>query len=546
MLYGFIDSGSKKGKGMDIFSKEKNIISDVLNRILNCREIKELYVFGKCGEELAYLYPAVQVVKANALEEMTGDVIYMHITDKDELEQIISWVAEEKSAKDFVIYVSADIGISDEEKRVFGQPNYLEQYSGLSGVLFLSGISFQKPQGILTPEDFKVLAIIHFYNEADILGQTIQYLLAQEIDLYLLDNWSDDGSFEIARKYQETFPERIYLERFPPSGGSGNYEWYNQLEKTEIISKALDYAWFIHYDVDEMRVSPWEDTTLREAIYWIDRQGYNCIENTVVDFRVTAWDMDNIFMQDTFFDFRHLKIMFDQLKTWKKSQQVNLKSSAGHFVHIANPKIFPLKFLNRHYPLRSIEQAEKKVFQDRLPRFRKEHGERGWHGHYDEFKKAEDFIFDRSKLLSWQADTFHEIYIPLFLECGLRWDINKGLTQIELQDVENRKVVLYGAGNIGRRVYLKLVRRNQIVAWVDKQYEQLPAMFCEKVTSPQEILKVDYDYIVLAVKKAELVQEIKKNLVDTYGVSEEKILQIKTGETFGNDIAEENVQQMED
>lgn len=523
----FTDSDSGKGKKMDIFSKDKTIISDVINRLLNCRELKELYVFGECGDELAYLYPAIHVIRENVREDITGDVVYTHITSGDELEQIIPRVTEGKAAKDFIIYVSADIEISDEEKKVLGEPNELKRYSGLSGTLFLSGISFQRPQKLTVPDDFKVLAVIHFYNEVDILGQTIQYLLAQEIDLYLLDNWSDDGSYEIAKEYQEANPGRIYLEQFPLSGGSGNYEWYNQLEKTEMISKTLDYDWFIHYDMDEMRVSPWKNTTLREAIYRIDRQGYNCIENTVIDFRVTAQDMDNIFMQDTFFDFRHEKIMFDQLKTWKRSQQIDLKSSAGHFAHVADPKIYPLKFLNRHYPLRSQEQAEKKVFQDRLPRFRKERGERGWHGHYDGFRKAEDFIFDRSELLSWQANTFRELYIPFFLECGLRWDVNGKPAPIELPDIENRKVILYGAGDIGKRIYFKLIERNQIVAWVDKQYGQMPAMFCEKVVSPREILNTVYDYIVVAVKKAELVQEIKAELIGTYGVSEEKILCMK-------------------
>lgn len=512
---------------MNIFSKETTIISDAINRLLNCRGFKELHAFGECGDELAYLYPAIHVIRGNVREDMTGDVVYIHITNREELEQIIPWVTEEKAAKDFIIYVSADIEISDEEKKVLGEPNELKQYSGLPGALFLSGISFQRPQELLVPENFKVLTVIHFFNEADILAQTIQYLLAQEVDLYLLDNWSDDGSYEIAQKYQESNPGRIYLERFPASGRSGNYEWYNQLEKTEMISKDLDYDWYIHHDTDEMRMSPWEGVTLREAVYWVDRQGYNCIEHTMTDFRFTTQDSGNIFMEDTFFDFRHEKKMFDRVNTWKKSEYVDLKSSGGHFVHVTNPKIYPLEFLIRHYPLRSMEQAEKKVFQDRLPRFKKERGERGWHGHYDRFKKAEDFVFDSSQLLCWQPDTFRKLYIPLFLECGLRWDINGKPVKIKLPDIENRKVILYGAGNIGKGFYLELMKKNQVVVWVDKQYEQLPAMFCEKVASPQEILRADYDYIVLAVKKAALVQEIKEELTGIYAVPEEKILYMK-------------------
>lgn len=518
---------------MDILSKEKTVISDIINRVLSCREIKSLYVFGEPEGELEWLYPGIQVFRGRSQKDATGDVVYIHIANRDEFDWMIPWVVEEKEIKDFILYVSPDADISAEEMKILGSPHYLDRYSGLKGILFLVGISFQKPRELIVPDSFKVLAVIHFYNEADILGQTIQYLLSQEVDIYLLDNWSDDGSYEIAQKYQEADPGRIHLERFP-AGKSDNFELYDQLEKTEMISKELDYNWYVHYDSDEIRMSPWEGVTLREAIYCVDRQGYNCIENTVIDFRFTEQDSDNIFMKDGFFDFRHQKKLFNHLKTWKKSQQIDLKSSGGHFAHIADPRIYPLKFLNRHFPLRSMKQAEKKVFQDRLPRFAKERGERGWHAHYDRFKKAEDFIFDSSKLLCWQPDTFHELYIPLFLECGLRWDINDKPVNIELQDIENRKVILYGAGNMGKSLYLELMKKNRVVAWVDKQYGQLPAMFCEKVVSPQEMLKTDYDYVVLAVKKTELVQEIKKELTGIYAVPEEKILCMK--DVGGNQV----------
>lgn len=517
---------------MNIFSKDRTIISDIINRILNCREIKELYVFGKTGEELAYLYPAIHLIKEDEAKEMCGDVVYIHVTDRNQLVRMLPWIMKEKKTKDFIIYISHQSEISDEDMKLLGVPYYLDKYFGMTGVLFLVGISFQKNQKLMVPENFKVLAIIHFYNEADILEQTILYLLSQEVNIYLLDNWSDDGGYEIARKYQKDYSERIFLERFPDTGKCDNYEWYNQLEKTELLSKNLDYDWFIHYDADEIRMTPWEGISLREAIYWIDRQGYNCIENTVIDFRFTAQNSENIFMKDTFFDFRHQKTMFNQLKTWKKSQKIELKSSGGHFAHIENPKIYPLKFLNRHYPLRNIEQAGKKVFEDRVPRFKKEQGERGWHTQYEKFKNTEDFIFDKSNLLVWHNSTFHELYIPLFLECGLRWNTNNDFVEMSLPDVENKRLILYGAGNIGKGIYLKLVKKNQMVAWVDKQYEQLPAMYCERVVSPQEILKIDYDYIVLAVKKSDLAQDIKKELIEKYNVSEEKILYIKFVETF--------------
>ena len=47
------------------------------------------------------------------------------------------------------------------------------------------------------PDEFKVLAIIHCFNEVDIIAQTLEYLFSQQIDVYVMDNWSDDGTYEL-------------------------------------------------------------------------------------------------------------------------------------------------------------------------------------------------------------------------------------------------------------------------------------------------------------------------------------------------------------
>ncbi len=522
---------------MDVLSKSDTLISDVLNRILRCRKVNNLYIYGAIGRELDYLFPVINVIPFREWKGMTGEVIYVHVAYEDDLNEIMQWIKNGKEEKDFIIYVLPTVNISDKNIEVLGVAHNLSMYSSFKGFLFLVGKSFDPPK-LQVPDEFQVLAIIHFYNEVDIIEMTIQYLLGQEVDIYLLDNWSDDGSYEIAQKYQKLYPGRIFLERFPLSGKSENYEWYNQLERTEEISRELKYSWFIHYDTDEIRVSPWEGVTLREAIYWIDRQGYNGIENTVIDFRITNNEMNNIFMSDTYFDFRHEKIRFDQFKTWKKTEQIELKSTAGHCADIANPQIYPLKFLNRHYPMRDIRQAEKKIFTDRKPRFMKERAERGWHGHYEKFKKAGDVLFNAEKLLLWESDTFQKLYIPLFMECGLRWDKKEesSLAGIRLPDITKKNIVVYGAGNVGKQVIFELEKRNEIVAWVDKRYENLKAPRCKRIISPEEITKLSYDYIIIAAIKKELVPEIVWELESEYRVDRDKILFIVKDEVKSNSL----------
>jgi len=132
----------------------------------------------------------------------------------------------------------------------------------------------------------KILAIMHVYNEIDFIQESIEHLLNQNIDIIVLDNWSNDGTYEKILELKKKYSQALYIERFP-NESTFYYEWENQLKKTEEISRTYDYDWFIHYDSDEIRLSPWQDITLRQAISFIDYLGYNTIDFTVLDFRPT-------------------------------------------------------------------------------------------------------------------------------------------------------------------------------------------------------------------------------------------------------------------
>src|SRR5450432_750203 len=130
------------------------------------------------------------------------------------------------------------------------------------------------------PVPKRIVALVHVYNEADILGETIRHLLGQGLHVHIIDNWSTDGSWEIAGAFPET---QVKRERFPQTGPSEHYEWFRQLEHTEQLANRLPYDWFLHYDADELRYSPWPGISLQDAIGFVDRLGYNAIDFTVLD-----------------------------------------------------------------------------------------------------------------------------------------------------------------------------------------------------------------------------------------------------------------------
>lgn len=496
-----------------IFEKKKSIISDIINRFIDCMQIEQVWVYGDIKDELSDVYTATSLKVIDSLFLPSDSKLsYIRIDQISQFEAVRVWIREKREKQDFIIYSSSEeiLKLIANEYEV----NYysLKDISSLQGGVFILGKTFDIPHKQEVPKDFKVLAIIHFYNEEDILEKTIKYLISQNIDIYLVDNWSSDRSYEIAVEAKKRYPKRICLERFPSSGKTDYYEWYNQLERTEEIQSELNYDWYIHYDADEMRVSPWEGCTLLEFLYRVDQLGYNLVDNTVLDHKITNKE-DDIFMEDTFFDFGHKMTHFQQRKTWKRATNIDLKSSGGHIAQVEKPRIFPLKVLNRHYPLRSIEQAKRKVFIDRKLRFEKEKKERGWHGHYDKLLDVADLLCKEDGLLKWEKDTKKKLYIPLFTGCGIWKESKQPSFSIDVDMYKNKRVVIYGAGNWGKRLYIELCEKTNIVAWVDSKYKQYSMIMGNRIKAPDEINDKETDYIIIAVRNETSKKQIRELLI---------------------------------
>lgn len=83
------------------------------------------------------------------------------------------------------------------------------------------------------------------------------------------------------------------------------------------------------------------------------------------------------------------------------------------------------------------------------------------------------------------------------------------------------RIIVYGAGIIGERVYWDAKKNGiKVVLWVDKNYMHIKK---HKVEDPQKIIQCDYDFIVVAIKSAMAIKEVKSRLKQM-GVSEEKIV----------------------
>lgn len=266
----------------------------------------------------------------------------------------------------------------------------------------------------------KTLAIVSCFNDEDIIRDSIEHLIKEDVDVYVVDNWSSDETWSLLKKLQEDFPARVIgIERFPSQAPDSQYNWHGILNRKEVISKenAARYKWFIHYDSDEQRTSPWPNVSLGRAISFIDSLGYNAIDHTLIDFRPTRDGFDSDRKATDFFshfEFNGLPSGFSQIKGWRGDTNiVDLKSSGGHSVEFEGRRTFPLKFLLSHYPLRSTSQAQKKIFRDRLKRYASEERTRGWHVHYKQYENREDasFVWNEDGLTKFDPQTFFSEFL---------------------------------------------------------------------------------------------------------------------------------------
>ena len=89
----------------------------------------------------------------------------------------------------------------------------------------------------------------------------------------------------------------------------------------------------------------------------------------------------------------------------------------------------------------------------------------------------------------------------------------------------DKKIVIFGAGEVGRDYYSQICRypKCNIVAWVDCNYQNI-YYDCTEIRGTDCLNKYEYDYILIAVKKAKRADEIKEILIDKENISLSKII----------------------
>lgn len=306
-----------------------------------------------------------------------------------------------------------------------GRPTFTGLTRGLQSRLkdtFLTIFDRCAMNSTTVPDAFRPLAIMATYNDEDLAPQVMNDFLDGGIEVHVLDNWSTDETFERLVAISAA-RGGAKVERFPINGPTMYYEWRAILEKKEELAWQFPGRWIIHHDSDELRRSPWPEISLRAGMYVADRMGFNAIDFTVCNFR----SIDDTFTEGMnpetafrYFEFGKEPGHFSQVKAWRQGKErVRLAFSGGHEADFSARRIFPYKFLLKHYPLRNRTQARQKIIS-RLSRFDPQELALGWHSHYSKYTAEDLFLWNPSELIEFdERKTRHRFLTEMISGIGI-------------------------------------------------------------------------------------------------------------------------------
>jgi hypothetical protein len=248
------------------------------------------------------------------------------------------------------------------------------------------------------------LAIVPCYNEADILAWALRHLIDQDCEVHVIDNWSTDGSDEIAGRY-------CTVEKWPITGPLDIYDWTGILKRIEEVALRHPERWIIFNDADEIRRAPTRDNsvsgsysaTLAEALRGVEHSGYNSIFYRMVTFAPVDDNYTPDVNPETYFKHYSLDRIDNKtahVKTWiQPTERVDLHTHGGHQVLFSGRNVCPVPFIMKHYPIRTQAQGERKLFKERKPRYPQAERAKAWHVQYDGIEREQSLICDPADLI---------------------------------------------------------------------------------------------------------------------------------------------------
>ena len=380
-----------------------------------------------------------------------------------------------------------------------------------------------------------ISVVVPIYNVAEYLPKSIESILNQthkNLEILLIDDGSTDGCAQICDEYaaKDSRIKVIHKENGGVTSArkvgiamaSGAYigsvdpdDWIESDMYESLLKKAVEY------DVQIVFSDMWRHTFSGNTLLW-SKSTYldeGCYDFDVVDRRIVL---------DYFFNTKsdrkvngglHIKLFESALmKKWAALLYDQIKGFDEDRILVFASLTECRKIYIYH-----------KAFYHGVDR----------HGSY--CHSVNPFFFQEEQYMYLYLKEVFESspYSEILLKQMYKYLLHRCQTELErlagrsilpaylirdTEDLKGKRVVLYGAGRVGKAVRQQLVSQNvcDVILWVDREYD-----LGRRIYPAADINKYEYDCILVAVKGVEMYEEIEKEL-RTMGCSGSSIIWKKT------------------
>ncbi len=363
----------------------------------------------------------------------------------------------------------------------------------------------------------KISVIVPIYNIKAYLDQCVQSILAQtyqNLEVILVDDGSNDGSGEICDSYIDT-DERVKVIHTENGG-------LVVARKNGLKAASGDYIGFVDGD-DYLAPEMYESlvSVIESGEYDFVHSGYYVSKTkrtmTPEDFGFASNSKRIEFLKQRVFSSDYSSVITPSI--WSKlfrtdfiKEQYGLVPDGQNFgedllclchciLHCS--RFCTLDQAHYYYRIRegSITHEYKKLFSQNMELYRCLCSILEREGVMESLKFALDSFFSDG-------------IIGIIRDNGKDPFALQRYQYPEIRDLYEKRIVLYGAGAVGRSYYSQFCRYGNISisAWVDND----PSRFqydCYKIESLEIIKRIGFDFIVIAVLNKEASDDILKNLM---------------------------------
>lgn len=372
----------------------------------------------------------------------------------------------------------------------------------------------------------KISIIVPIYNSEKYLEKCLDSIICQtyrNLEIILIDDGSTDSSLDICERYGKVDERIIVLHK--ENGGN------TSARKAGLAVATGEYVGYVDSD-------DWIEPVMYETLYEIFNDnnldivscGFFCEKEDVteeeedfLDEGLHIIDNHDIFIQsvmegnpkgtENIYSYLFTKLVRRELMRCAQNK-INDK-----IVYMEDRALMNTLY----YGIRRLYILKKPLYHYRIRNDSISH----MTDDYIISKINDVYIYQKELFLahsaSWELHRLNENFLIIHLIAALRNNMGfEGcfVSYVLPWEARGKRIILYGAGSVGKQYYLQLKSFYCTGWWTDKKWKVLDD---PRVIAPEEAFSKEYDLVVIAVLHQETAKEIMTELKGM-GIEDSKII----------------------